>query len=72
MMVLPLLVTTCATTGQNPKPSSYCPKPNPHAVCVGWQPIYLHADDYAKVDPRTVLEIDEHNKYGVKMGCWDG
>lgn len=70
-LALPLLVTTCASTGQ-PKtdPSAYCPKPDPHAACAGWRPILLHADDYARIDPRTLLEIDQHNQYGLQKSCW--
>lgn len=71
LAAMPLCVVTCGTTGpQKIKASDYCPKPDPHAVCAGWKPILLRADDYARIDPRTALEIDRHNRHGMDMGCW--
>lgn len=70
---LTLLVTTCATTGTNhehPAARNYCPPPDPRAVCAGWQPIITHANDLNVMDPRTIEEIDQHNRHGMDMGCW--
>lgn len=73
-----LLAVTAAAllfgcVGPNPKPlppSAYCPKPDPHAVCAGWQPIITHGSDLALMDPATIEEIDAHNNYGMIKGCW--
>lgn len=70
--VVAALLGGCATSASKPLPlSAYCPKPDPQAVCAGWQPIYTHAADLALMNARTIEEIDAHNRYGAQRGCWE-
>jgi|GEM_PF-3256304 len=72
-VALMLLLTTCASTGTNPdypRARNYCPPPDPRAACAGWEPIITHGKDLQVMDPRTVEEIDAHNRHGLDMGCW--
>lgn len=65
-----LLFGCAAPNPKGPSPSAYCPKPDPKAICAGWQPIITHGSDLALMDPATVEEIDAHNMYGLARGCW--
>lgn len=71
ILALPLIVSSCATTGRTAtKPQAYCPPQTVYDACAGWKPIILHGNDWDVLSPLTVKEILAHDEYGVRLGCW--
>lgn len=54
-----LMLSACATG---------IPVTNKNAVCAGWAPVTVSKKDV--LTTQTLREINNHNLFGEKNGCW--